>query len=123
MTEEGTDTMQNELEERYTAEVLEIDKAASALNKANPEMAREFITDYSVRTGDYTVQRYKELGQFLLVKYIDGNIKKEENGVFLRSPEGYPLGPDQPGYPESWKEMVVKDAGKKLKVPKSDNAH
>ena len=45
---------------------------------------------------------------------------KEENGVFLRSPDGYPLGPDQPGYSEQWKEAVVKDTGKKLKMPKSD---
>ena len=115
--------VQNELEGRYTAEVLEMDAAAAALNEANPEMAREFITNYSVNTGDYTVQRYKQLGQFLLVKYIDGNIKKEENGKFLRSPENYPLSPDQPGYSEQWKEAVVKDAGKKLKMPKTETAH
>ena len=84
----------------------------------NPKMAREFITDYSVKSGDYTVKRYKELGQYLLVKYIDGNIKKEENGVFLRSADGYPVSPDQPGYSEQWKEMVVKETGKKLKMPK-----
>jgi len=114
--------VQSELEERYTKEVEEIDAAALALNEVNPAMAREFITDYSVNTGNSTVKRYKELGQFLLVKYIDGNIKKEENGRFLRSEDGYPLMPDQPGYPDSWKEAVVKDAGKKLKMPKG-NAH
>lgn len=115
--------VQRELEDRYTEEVLEIDKAAAALYKANPDMARNFITDYSVKTGEYTVERYKKLGQFLLVKYIDGNIKKEENGSFLRSPDGYPLSPDQPGYSEQWKEQVVKDTGKKLKMPKTDAAH
>ena len=82
-----------ELEEKFITEVPTIDAAAAVLYEANPEMAREFITNYSVNMGEYTVQRYKELGQFLLVKYIDGNIKKEENGVFLRSPEGYPLSP------------------------------
>jgi dipeptidase len=112
--------VQTELEEKYTEEVTTIDEAATALYEVNPGMAREFITNYSVKMGDYTVQRYKELGQFLLVKYIDGNIKKEENGVFLRSPEGYPLGPDQPGYSEQWKRTVVEDAGKKLKMPKVD---
>jgi len=83
-------------------------------------MAREFITNYSVKMGDYTVQRYKKLGEFLLVKYIDGNIKKEQNGEFLRSEDGYPLSPDQPGYSEKWKETVVKDAGKNLKMPKGE---
>jgi dipeptidase len=109
--------VQSELEEKYITEVPAIDAAAAVLYETNPEMAREFITNYSVSMGNYTVQRYKALGQFLLVKYIDGNIKKEANGVFLRTPEGYPVGPDQPGYSEQWKEMVVKDTGKKLRMP------
>ncbi len=112
--------VQTELEEKFITEVPAIDAAATVLYETNPDLAREFITNYSVNMGDYTVQRYIELGQFLLVKYIDGNIKKEENGVFLRSPEGYPLGPDQPGYSERWKGMVVKDTGKNLKMPKGD---
>ncbi len=112
--------VQRELEEKFTAEVPSIDEAAMALFEVNPDMAREFITNYSVNMGNYTVQRYKDLGQFLLVKYIDGNIKKEENGKFLRSPEGYPLYPDQPGYPEQWKKMVVKDTGKKLRMTGED---
>jgi dipeptidase len=109
--------VQSELEQKFTTEVPAIDAAAMVLYETNPDMAREFITNYSVSMGTYTVQRYKELGQFLLVKYIDGNIKIEENGNFLRSPEGYPLSPDQPGYSEKWKEIVVKDAGKKLRMP------
>jgi dipeptidase len=113
--------VQSELEEKFTSEVLTIDAAALALYEVNPEMAREIVTNYSVDMGNYTVRRYKELGQFLLVKYIDGNIKQEENGVFLRSPEGYPLSPDQPGYSEQWKEIVVKDAGKKLRMPKMED--
>jgi dipeptidase len=118
---EGVRKVQSELEAKYISEVPAIDAAAAVLFETNPEMAREFITNYSVSMGNYTVQRYKALGQFLLVKYIDGNIKKEENGVFLRTQEGYPLGPDQPGYSEQWKEMVVKDTGKKLKMPAGES--
>jgi dipeptidase len=109
--------VQTELESKFIKEVAAIDAAAEVLNETDPDLAREFITNYSVNMGNYTVQRYKELGQFLLVKYIDGNIKKEENGQFLRTREGYPMNPDQPGYPEQWKEAVVKDAGKKLRAP------
>jgi dipeptidase len=112
--------VQAELEEKFTTEIAAIDAAAQVLNETNPELAREFVTNYSVNMGNYTVKRYKKLGEFLLVKYIDGNIKKEENGVFLRTQEGYPMSPDQPGYSEQWKEIVVKDAGKKLKMPKGE---
>jgi dipeptidase len=109
--------VQTELEAKFITEVAAIDAAAKVLNETDPDLAREFITNYSVNMGDYTVRRYKELGQFLLVKYMDGNIKIEENGQFLRTREGYPMFPDQPGYPEQWKEIVVKDAGKKLRAP------
>jgi dipeptidase len=112
--------VQSELEEKFITEVAAIDAAAQVLNETNPDLAREFVTNYSVNMGDYTVQRYKELGQFLLVKYIDGNIKMEEDGVFLRSEDGYPLGPNQPGYSDQWKGIVVKDAGKNLKMPNGD---
>jgi dipeptidase len=113
--------VQSELEERYTTEVAEIDAAAQALNEVNPKMARELITKYSVNTGDETVQRYKKLGQYLLVKYIDGNIKIEKDGEFYRTEYGMPPhAPHQPGYPEEWKERVVKDTGKKLRMPKGD---
>ncbi len=117
---EDVHKVQSELEQKFLAEIPAIDAAAAALYEVNPEMAREFITNYSVSMGDYTVKRYQELGQFLLVKYMDGNIKKEENGEFLRSPAGYPLGPDQPGYSDRWKENVAKDTGKKLRMPKQD---
>ncbi len=120
MMMEDVRKVQSELEEKFITEVAAIDAAAAVLQKTNPELAREFITNYSVNMGDYTVQRYKELGQFLLVKYIDGNVKKEENGKFLRSETGYPLSPDQPGYSEQWKKTVVEDAGKNLKMPKGD---
>jgi dipeptidase len=110
--------VQAELEEKYITEVSAIDAAATVLNETNPELAREFITNYSVNMGNYTVKRYKELGHYLLVKYIDGNIKKEKDGQFLRNAYGYPVGPDQPGYPEKWKSIVVKDDGKNLRVPK-----
>ena len=111
--------VQSELEEKYITEVSAIDAAAAVLNETNRELAREFITNYSVNMGNYTVKRYKELGHYLLVKYIDGNIKKEKDGQFLRNAYGYPAGPDQPGYPEKWKAIVVKDDGKNLRVPKS----
>jgi dipeptidase len=109
--------VQSELEHKFISEVPAIDAAAAVLHETDPDMAREFITDYSVSMGNYTVERYRELGEFLLVKYIDGNVKKEVNGVFLRSENGYPLMPEQPGYPDSWKKIVVEDAGKKLRMP------
>ena len=38
-----------------------------------------YITNYSVNAGDYVVSNWQKLGQFLLVKYLDGNVKKEKD--------------------------------------------
>jgi dipeptidase len=109
--------LQSKLEKKFTDEVTAIDKTALSLMENDRQTAIDFITDYSVNAANNTVQQWKQLGEFLLVKYIDGNIKKEEKGVFLTNPYGNPASPDQPGYPDSWKKEVIRDTGDKLLVP------
>ncbi len=106
--------VQKELESRFTSFTPAVDEGALKLYNKDPELALAYLTDYSVNMGNYTVSRWKELGQYLLVKYIDGNVKKEAGGKFLRNKYGYPANPDQPGYPDFWKKAVVKDTGDKL---------
>jgi hypothetical protein len=82
-------------------------------------MAREFLTDYSVNTAQQLFNKWVELDRYLLVKFIDGNVKKERvPGCFLDN--GYsksiPASPTQPGYNERWKKAVKEDAGERLKV-------
>ena len=47
---------------------------------------------------------------------MDGNIKKEQNGQFLRNPYGTPEGPDFPGYTPDYYRTIVKESGDRLKV-------
>lgn len=113
---------QDAMEKGFIEKVQQVDKKAMALYEEDPAKARDYITSFSVNAGNHTVAVWKELGQYLLVKYMDGNIKKEENGRFLRNDYGYPAGPDFPGYSEEWKRNVVKDTGDKLLVP-GDGGH
>jgi starvation-inducible outer membrane lipoprotein len=71
-----------------------------------------------VKTGNATVKRWKELGEYLLVKYIDGNIKKEKDGKFETNPYGIPVMPSQPGYPEWWLKEIAKEHGDVIKAVK-----
>jgi dipeptidase len=113
---------QDALEKGFIEKVQQVDKKAMELYVEDPAKARDYITNFSVNAGNHTVAVWKELGQYLLVKYIDGNVKKEENGKFLRNAYGYPAGPDFPGYSEEWKRKVVEDTGDKLLVP-GDGGH
>lgn len=109
--------VQKRLELGYIAETAEIDDRAAKLYEKDVWEARDFLTAYSLKTAKNTFDEWKTLSEYLLVKYIDGNIKREKNGKFEVSPDNYPLMPDQPGYPDSWKKSVIRDTGDKLRVP------
>ncbi len=115
--------VQAELESKYINHSEAVDKAALALYDKDPLEARKFLTDYSVSVGEQTFRRWKELGQYLLVKYIDGNVKIERDGKFVYNGYGrnIPPNPDQPGYPDWWYEKIAEDNGDALKV--IGNAH
>jgi dipeptidase len=109
--------VQKELEMKYIGETADVDESARKLYENDVWKARDFLTAYSVKSAMNTFDRWKSLSEYLLVKYIDGNIKNEKDGNFLRTPEGYPAFPQQPGYNDAWKKSVIQDTGKKLLVP------
>jgi dipeptidase len=115
---EDVKKVQSELETKYISNKEAVDKAAHELFNENPELAQGFLTDYSVSVGEQTLKRWKELGYYLLVKYMDGNVKKEVNGKFIYNEygRGIPPNPDQPGYPDWWYEKIAEDTGDGLKV-------
>ena len=108
--------VQSELENGYRDRIPAIDKAAQTLYEKSPEEARRFLTWFSTTTAESATARWKELGEYLLVKYIDGNVKKEENGHFKRNPYGLPAAPEWPGYDEEYYRSIVKEGGENLKA-------
>ena len=114
--------VQRELEKKYISQtVSEIDAEAKKLYETDVWKARDYLTRYSVETAQNTFSEWKKLSEYLLVKYIDGNIKKEVNGRFSTSGDGYPSSPMQPGYDDNWKKSVIRDTGTKLLVPAGDS--
>ena len=71
--------------------------------------AREFLTNFSITQAENSTTAWKKLGEYLLVKYMDGNIKKEENGKFLQNDKAIPPGIIRPGYPEEFLRQIVKE--------------
>lgn len=109
--------VQNELENKFVSYVPAIDMAANEIYKANgKELARQFISEFSVNEANNMTKRWKELGQYLLVKYVDGNIKREKDGKFEVTEFGLPPSPIFTGYPEWWYEAIIKSTGDHFKV-------
>jgi len=100
--------VQRELEGRFVSNQERVDAAALALHKQAPHLAVEYLTDYSVAQGEATVQRWRELGEHLIWKYLDGNVRDEHGNV------------THPGYPKQWYETVAAATGARLQMKELD---
>ena len=95
-------------------EIVEIDKEALKIYNQSPEKAKEYLTNYSNRRAKELFQEWKRLDEYLLVKYIDGNVKVQNtDGSFKNNGkcDHIPASTIQPGYSERWKRAVAKDTG------------
>ena len=106
--------------ENYQMDVAvpQMDAALSDLMSAGRVgKALKKMTDYSVNTAMAQFEKWTRLEELLLVKFIDGNVKAQnEDGSFVHSEysEGVPDGISQPGYTDKWKEAVARDNGNTL---------
>lgn len=100
------DTIQSEVETLYK-EVASLD----------PEVAVSFLNDHSADWAKKYTDRYRQLGEYLFVKYLDGNVKKERDGKFERSETGMPVYPEFPGYDKRYYRSIANDpdGGDRLK--------
>ena len=84
----------------------------------NPKKAAKIATKFSVAAADLLFNHWKKMDQYLMVKYIDGNVKSEDENGFIENGNGkdIPAKIQQPGYSEKWKRAVAADNGEVLKV-------
>lgn len=96
---------QGELERQFLADQAGIEKKVLEQYKRNPEEARQFLTEYSGKLGEQVHTRWRRLGENLLVKYIDGNVRDDQGKV------------NHPPYPQSWYRRIAQETGKHLQLP------
>ncbi|PIF00459.1 MAG: dipeptidase [Paludibacter sp.] len=97
---------QKELEQQFDNETKEIDKKAIKMSQSK---AVRFLTDYSNNVAEKTTKTWRYLGNFLLVKFIDGNIKPSENGTFIKNEYGLPVKIIREEYPDEVKRKIIKE--------------
>ena len=102
-------------ENEKLAEVVKFDSKLAGLSA---KKAQKLQTTYSTVTAQNLFEKWNSLDKYLLVKYIDGNVKAENEKGFIDNGNGCNI-PDkieQPGYSEKWKRAVAADNGEVLKV-------
>lgn len=80
---------------------------------------KTLLTEASHALANGATKRFFELNDFLTVKFLDGNIKKQNpDGSFKRTETGLPESPEFGGYNERYFREIVKENGDRLKVRK-----
>lgn len=113
-------------EAEMVEKVAAADQEALALLEKSDKKAVKYMTQFSVAQQDALFEKWEKLDKYLLVKYVDGNIKKQNpDGSFVVFPHAYqgkdhfvPKSPDVPGLSEAYKRAVVSETGDFLKDKK-----
>lgn len=110
-------TVRDSLEASYFANQAAVEAKAKALYKDNKDAAIKYLNDYSNQKAQQMLARWRQLAFYLIVKYNDMTVKPEADGKFTRTKEGIGATVERPGYPEAFKEKLVKETGDKFEVP------
>lgn len=63
---------------------------------------------------------YRDLAQYLLVKFMDGNMKKtDKDGNFIYDENHHPVYPEFPGYNQEYLENIVRTTGDHFLIPEN----
>ena len=110
--------VQKGFEDYYEAHQPIIEAQALELMKTAPEKAVALLNAYSNAEGQRCTAAYKDLAEYLLVKFLDGNRKREKNGQFEYNKWGVPVSPEFTGYQQEYFNAIIADpaAKERLKV-------
>jgi dipeptidase len=94
--------VQYELENKFISDQDSIEVNSKNLDE---KQMKKFLTNYSLTQGNYTHQRWVELGEYLITKYNDGYVKDDKGS------------PREVGYPDGWKNKMMSIEADKFLIP------
>jgi dipeptidase len=110
-----TQPLQDRLENGYLEAQPEIEQKALAFVQTNRNKAISFLTDYSTGVAQQALEEWKSLGEKLIVKYMDGTVKKEKDGRMITNEYGNSQYPNRPKWDERYLRAIVEETGDWLK--------
>jgi dipeptidase len=102
---------QARLEDGFFAQQVEVEKRAAKWLETNPDIAVAMLTKCSEEAAQEALTTWKSLGEYLLVKYIDGCVKKEADGQFIKNPNGGTMYPNRPKWDADYLREIVRQTG------------
>ena len=110
--------VREEVDKWENEKLAEVEKFDTKLAGLSAKRVQKLQSEYSTITAQNLFEKWDSLDKYLLVKYIDGNVKAENEKGFIDNGNGcnIPDNIEQSGYSEKWKRAVAEDNGTILKV-------
>lgn len=96
--------VQQQWEDHFNQLVEETDN--KVINMTDEEQV-QYLTQLSCTEASTSTAAWQQLFEYLLVKYLDGQQRREKDGQFERNEWGQPTLPIRPAYPEQWLRMFA----------------
>ncbi len=110
--------VQKKLETDFQQQVATQTQSLVDLYTKDATKGIDALNKFSAKAADEMFNAWQDLSNYLLVKYIDGNVKKEKDGKFENNGlnPSYSAQPAHPLYPEWFYKMIIEDAGENLQA-------
>ena len=89
--------------------VQEADAAALKIFSGDKGLAINYLTEFSNNQGEESTLSRKKMGEYLMVKYLDGVLKVEKDKKFTKNDKNIPPTVVRPGYTESYNRNIVNE--------------
>lgn len=96
--------VQAQWEEYFNLLVPAMDRAVLELSPADAQIQ---LTNFSCEQAEASTAAWRKLGEYLLVKYLDGQEKAEKDGRFLQNEFHIPPTVLRPGYPKEYLRKIA----------------
>lgn len=109
--------VRNEIEDGLIAAQPQVEREAIALLAADEAAGKAYLDQYTNRCAREMLTRWKELGEYLIVKFNDQTIKPEDANGYRLTPDGLAVFPQRPGFDAQQREIIVRETGDKYLKP------
>lgn len=112
----------NRLDSTFIARSREAEAQALSLCQAgNTAAAQKLLNDLSCDCAATMLKEWRALGEHLIVRFNDMAVKPlTPDGRFKYTADGLPVRVERPGYPESYKKIIVEQTGEHYLIPQQE---
>ncbi|MBR4553846.1 MAG: C69 family dipeptidase [Bacteroidaceae bacterium] len=114
----AVERVRNEVEDALIAQQPAVEREALALLQQDEAKGKAFLDSYTNRCALDMLARWKELGEYLIVKFNDQAVKPQDaQGNYRLTDDGLAVFPQRPGFDQQQRAVIVRETGDKYLKP------